>query len=102
MTVRSIFKRLLRPMGTKAVSSQNQELPSGAQVSSLVTGITGRHPLRVRQLWSHSSDEGEEWLYLRLSPDGRFEPQTETLQSPVPDIRCRLVGAGDFSVWICP
>jgi hypothetical protein len=49
---------------------------------------------KVDQLWSHSSDEGEEWLLIRLaSPRNNHSSQNPMLRNS-----CQLLAAGEASV----
>jgi hypothetical protein len=45
----------------------------------------------AHQLWSHSSDEGGEWLFVRLGSP----PQIQTVQSPPLHMPCLLIAAAE-------
>lgn len=53
------------------------------------------HQWSVDQVWSHFSDQGEEWVCCRLSGP---RPSTEMTQAPVPGMRSRLLAAAKVSL----
>jgi hypothetical protein len=57
-------------------------------------GAAIRHHLSADQLWSHFSDEGEEWVLIRVA-----KPQnTRNIQNPTPHKPSRLLAAAAVSV----
>lgn len=81
------------------LKKRNPELLADTLQSASEGDASSHRPIAVSQVWSHSTDEGEEWLYLRRStPDEGIEPKTQEIRNPAPGTLCRLEGVGAFDV----
>jgi len=66
----------------------------GKPPSGSASDGAARRLWQADQLWSHSSDEGEDWLLIRLArPTNKRTSQSPLLRKP-----SRLLAAVDFSV----
>ena len=90
---------LLTALLPKAVLSKIQWHWWGKQKSASACDAVNPCPIWVSQVWSYSPNENEEWLCLRSLKTGEIaELKTQYIQSPIPDMSCRLVVAAKTSV----
>lgn len=88
------YNKVTQPASPKVDAEQSPAHPEGTRRSEATTGGVVPRRLRADQLWSHSSDEGEEWLLIRL----KRSRNTRTPENPPLCKPCRLEAAADFDV----